>query len=93
MDHWLPLFEERMATIFDHIGPDALIVRDSGAASAGQSRFDAITDYYDNRVKAQVAEPGSYRPLPPDLLYLSADEIDSLFVSHAAHELTPFAQA
>jgi transcription-repair coupling factor (superfamily II helicase) len=92
MDHWLPLFEERMATIFDHIGPDALIIRDSGAASAGQSRLDAIADYHDNRVKAQVAEPGSYRPLPPDMLYLSAGEIDALFVSHAAHELTPFAQ-
>ena len=92
MDHWLPLFEDRMATIFDHVGADTLVIRDGGAASAGQSRLDAISDYYDNRVKAQVAEPGSYRPLPPEMLYLSADEIEAQFNAHAAHELSPFAQ-
>ena len=92
MDHWLPLFEDRMATIFDHVGSDTLIIRDGGAASAGQSRLDAITDYYDNRVRAQVAEPGSYRPLPPEMLYLSADELEAQFVAQAAHLLSPFAQ-
>ncbi len=92
MDHWLPLFEDRMATIFDHVGAHTLVIRDGGAASAGQSRLDAISDYYDNRVKAQVAEPGSYRPLPPEMLYLSAVELAAQFNAHAAHELSPFAQ-
>ncbi len=92
MDHWLPLFEERMATIFDHVGADALVIRDAGAIAAGQSRLDAIADYYDNRVKAQVAEPGSYRPLPPDMLYLSGDEVEKVLADNAAHLLTPFAQ-
>ena len=92
MDHWLPLFEDRMATIFDHVGADTLIIRDGGATSAGQSRLDAITDYYDNRVRAQVAEPGSYRPLSPEMLYLSADELEAQFAAKAAHLLSPFAQ-
>jgi transcription-repair coupling factor (superfamily II helicase) len=92
MDHWLPLFEDRMATIFDHVGADTLVIRDGGAASAGQSRLDAISDYYDNRVRAQVAEPGSYRPLPPEMLYLSADQLEAEFIGHAAHLLSPFAQ-
>jgi transcription-repair coupling factor (superfamily II helicase) len=92
MDHWLPLFEERMATIFDHVGEGTLVIRDAGAISAGQSRLDAISDYYDNRVKAQVAEPGSYRPLPPEMLYLSGDELEQTLTAHAAHLLTPFAQ-
>jgi transcription-repair coupling factor (superfamily II helicase) len=92
MDHWLPLFEDRMATIFDHLGDDTLVIRDAGAVSAGQSRLDAITDYYENRVKAQVAEPGSYRPLPPEMLYLSGDELEQLLAAKAAHLLTPFAQ-
>mgnify|MGYP006921046788 CR=1 FL=1 len=30
LDHWLPLFEEKLATLFDHLGPDDLIVRDAG---------------------------------------------------------------
>ncbi|MBA4305695.1 MAG: transcription-repair coupling factor [Sphingopyxis sp.] len=92
MDHWLPLFEDRMATLFDHVGADALVIRDAGALAAGQSRLDAIADYYDNRVKAQVAEPGSYRPLPPEMLYLSGDEVEKILADNAAHLLTPFAQ-
>jgi transcription-repair coupling factor (superfamily II helicase) len=92
MDHWLPLFEERMATVFDHVGDGTLVVRDAGAVSAGQSRLDAISDYYDNRVKAQVAEPGSYRPLPPEMLYLTGDELERTLTANAAHLLTPFAQ-
>ena len=92
MDHWLPLFEERMATIFDHVGDGTLVIRDAGAVSAGQSRLDAISDYYDNRVKAQVAEPGSYRPLPPEMLYLSGEELEQTLAANAAHLLTPFAQ-
>ena len=35
MDHWLPLIEEKLATFFDHIGSDALIVRDAGSTGAG----------------------------------------------------------
>jgi transcription-repair coupling factor (superfamily II helicase) len=92
MDHWLPLFEERMATVFDHVGDGTLVVRDAGAVSAGQSRLDAISDYYDNRVKAQVAEPGSYRPLPPEMLYLTGDELERTLTANAAHLLTPFVQ-
>jgi transcription-repair coupling factor (superfamily II helicase) len=34
MDHWLPLFEERMETIFDHVGENALIIRDASTPSA-----------------------------------------------------------
>ena len=92
MDHWLPLFEERMATIFDHVGEGTLVIRDAGALSAGQSRLDAISDYHENRVKAQVAEPGSYRPLPPEMLYLSGEELERTLTGNAAHLLTPFAQ-
>ena len=29
VDHWLPLFEERLATLFDHLADDDLIVRDA----------------------------------------------------------------
>jgi transcription-repair coupling factor (superfamily II helicase) len=92
MDHWLPLFEDRMATVFDHVGDGTLVIRDAGAVSAGQSRLDAISDYYDNRVKALVAEPGSYRPLPPEMLYLPGEALEQLLNGHSAHLLTPFAQ-
>jgi transcription-repair coupling factor (superfamily II helicase) len=92
MDHWLPLFEERMETLFDHIGSEALIIRDAATPSAAQSRLDAISDYYDNRIRAQSGDVGSYRPLPPEMLYLNAEELEARFAAAPAHLLTPFHQ-
>src|SRR3546814_12843856 len=59
--------------LFDHLGRADLIVREAGTASAADQRFEAIADYFQNREKAMSAEPGSYRPLPPELLYLDKD--------------------
>jgi transcription-repair coupling factor (superfamily II helicase) len=65
MEHWLPLFEERLETLFDHLGADDLILRDGGVDGAVSGRREAIQDYFSNRERAMVAEPGSYRPLAP----------------------------
>jgi transcription-repair coupling factor (superfamily II helicase) len=92
MDHWLPLFEERLETLFDHLGEDLLILRDAATVSAAEQRFDAITDYHENRVKAQTADAGSYRPLPPELLYLTSEQLSAEFEARAAHLISPFAQ-
>ena len=91
MDHWFPLFEERLETLFDHLGENILVLRDSAGVSAGQARREAIDDYYENRVKAQTTAAGSYRPLPPEKLYLGTDELDALFTAKAAHIVTSFA--
>ncbi|WP_051504242.1 transcription-repair coupling factor [Sphingomonas jaspsi] len=74
MEHWLPLFEEKLSTIFDNLGADDVILRDSNADQALEARAEAIEDYFGNREKAMVAEPGSYRPLAPSALYLSKKE-------------------
>lgn len=87
MEHWLPLFEEKVATLFDHFG-DAIIIRDAGVAGAAEARFEAIRDYHENRMRAAGAEPGSYRPLPANALYLSADEFAE--ANAPAHALTAF---
>ena len=59
MEHWLPLFEERMETLFDHL-PDAMVVaRDSNSGSAADARFEAIADYQAARVRAQSTDAGS----------------------------------
>ena len=68
MEHWLPLFEERLVPLFDHIGGDALYIRDAGVTGAAQSRLEAIRDYHANRVQAKGSDPGSYRPLDPATL-------------------------
>jgi len=90
IDHWLPLFEERLDTLFDHLSDDDLIVRDTHDSGAADARFEAIADYYENRKRAQSSDPGSYRPLEPDSLYLSRGEWEALIAERPLHLSTPF---
>jgi transcription-repair coupling factor (superfamily II helicase) len=91
MEHWLPLFEERLATLFDHLGDDAVVVRDFGSTAAAEQRFEAIADYHGNRQRAQSSEPGSYRPIDPGLLYLAPDAWADQIEAAPVHLATPFA--
>ena len=90
MEHWLPLFEEKLVTLFDHLGDGAVILRDAGAVAAAEARFEAITDYHGNRVKAQSSDPGSYRPLPADALYLTASDMAERLDAAPSHRITAF---
>ncbi|MBC7985876.1 MAG: transcription-repair coupling factor, partial [Sphingomonadaceae bacterium] len=90
MEHWLPLLEDGLATLFDHLGKHDVFVRDAGTTAAGEARFEAIADYHANRVQAQRTEPGSYRPLDPEALYLSEDEWQARIAETPLHLTTPF---
>ncbi len=90
IDHWLPLFEERLATLFDHLGEDDLVVRDPGDAGAAEARFEAIADYFENRRRAVSSDPGSYRPLEPQTLYLGKEEWERTIAGWPMHAVTPF---
>jgi transcription-repair coupling factor (superfamily II helicase) len=90
MDHWLPLIEDKLATLFDHLGKDDIIVRDAGSPGAADARFEAIDDYHANRVRAASVELGSYRPLAPESLYLAKSEWEDAIAAHAVHLATPF---
>lgn len=90
MDHWLPLIEDKLATLFDHISPDDIIVRDAGSPGAVDARFEGIADYHANRVRAASADLGSYRPLAANALYLSRAEWDGVLSDRRAHLVTPF---
>ncbi|RZM12280.1 MAG: transcription-repair coupling factor [Sphingomonas sp.] len=89
MEHWLPLFEEKLATLFDHLG-DAVVVRDGGVAAAVEGRLEAIADYHENRLRAEGQQPGSYRPLPAKALYLDDAEWKAGLAATVAHVTTPF---
>jgi transcription-repair coupling factor (superfamily II helicase) len=90
VDHWLPLFEERLATLFDHLNADDVIVREGGTEAAAEARFEAIADYHQNRTRAQTADPGSYRPLDPETLYFGSGDWESLIAERQIHLATPF---
>ena len=75
MEHWLPLFHDRLETVFDYL-PGSPVVLEPLAEDAAHERFAQIKDYYEARRQA-LAQRGSgppYHPLPPDRLYLAEAE-------------------
>ncbi|HJS41198.1 MAG TPA: CarD family transcriptional regulator, partial [Sphingomicrobium sp.] len=90
MEHWLPLFEERLATLFDHLDEQDVILRDAGVDGALDARQEGIQDYFSNRERAMVAEPGSYRPLSPSALYLTPNEWRDAIAERMVHLASPF---
>ncbi|CAN5282303.1 transcription-repair coupling factor [soil metagenome] len=92
MEHWLPLFQERMDTLFDYLGA-APIVMEPQAEDAARERFTQINDYYEARREVMDTPGGGaiYKPLPPDRLYLTETEWASLLADSSLARLTPFA--
>jgi transcription-repair coupling factor (superfamily II helicase) len=92
MEHWLPLFQERMDTLFDYLG-DAPVAIEPQGEDAARERFKQIADYYEARRDA-LEHPGGgtiYRPLPPDRLYLTEEEWRKRLGESALARFTPFA--
>ncbi len=92
MEHWLPLFEDNMTTLFDHFAPGDLIVMDTAAVSGADERLSDIADYYAARRDTSGQAAGSYRPLEPSSLYLTPDEFAAQTAKWPVHRADPFAQ-
>ncbi|MCS0503765.1 transcription-repair coupling factor [Ancylobacter mangrovi] len=75
MEHWLPLLHDGLDTLFDY-APDAPIVMEAQDDDAAASRLEQIADYYDARREGMEhgGAGAPYKPLPPDALYLTAEE-------------------
>src|SRR5262249_4380556 len=92
MEHWLPLFHDRLETLLDYV-PGSALVLEPLVEDAARERLAQIKDFYDARRQA-LAERGSgppYRPLPPDRLYLGEAEWRERLEASARAQLTPFA--
>ncbi|WP_419255577.1 transcription-repair coupling factor [Caulobacter sp. ErkDOM-YI] len=88
LEHWLPLFYERMATLFDYLPDGALVGVDHQAAEARDERLAMIADAYDARASAD--RKSAYRPLEPQALYLTAAEWDQALDDRPHRKFTPF---
>ncbi len=51
MEHWLPLFHDKMETLFDYL-PGSAFALEPLAEDAVRSRFEQIADYHEARVGA-----------------------------------------
>jgi transcription-repair coupling factor (superfamily II helicase) len=92
MEHWLPLFEDRLATVFDHVSADTLWIADAGVPAAMDARLEAIRDYHAARVAAASSQPGAYRPLAPEQLYIGAEDWAGAVDRLPIHATNPFHQ-
>ncbi|WP_164114889.1 transcription-repair coupling factor [Sphingorhabdus sp. Alg239-R122] len=90
MEHWLPLMEEKMATLFDYLGPDDVITCHAASKAASEQRFEAIADYHANRRDALEGGSGGYRPIESEKLYLLQQEYLNALESHKAHRFSGF---
>ena len=93
MEHWLPLFEDKLATLFDYLDTDNDVVAiDQAAIQAGQDRLTDVTDFYAARKETAGQKAGSYRPLKPEALYLSPEEFDAALENTPVHRTMIFDQ-
>jgi len=77
MEHWLPLFYEKLDTLFDYCQGFALVL-DHLTMEAVAERRKLIDDHYEARrrgVGDSTGEGVPYHPVEPEALYLSEDEL------------------
>ncbi|MDQ6703162.1 MAG: transcription-repair coupling factor [Pseudomonadota bacterium] len=93
LEHWLPLFYEKLDTLFDYCA-DAPLIFDPLAEAAASERFALIEDYYGARKAAHDAAPNhsTYKPLPPSALYLAQPEWRERIRAASLVSMAPFAQ-
>ena len=91
MEHWLPLFHDKLDTLFDYV-PGTPLILEPLDDEAAHERFTQIADYYEARKQAMGDDSVPiYQPLPPDRLYLSEPEWKARLGASALARLTPFA--
>lgn len=94
MEHWLPLFHDRLETLFDYL-PDSTVVLDHQTEEARDTRLELIDEYYRTRrsvANGSLAATGTpYNPVPTERLYLNVGEWRSLLVERPVTALSPFA--
>ena len=93
IEHWLPFFYSHLETMFDYL-PDAPVVFDHLARESLSERHTLILDHYDYRRKQAkgdgLKDAMPYKPVAPEQMYLSPEEITSALADKVNAELTPF---
>jgi len=95
MEHWLPLFYEKLETVFDYL-KGFLVVTDHTVREAAEERTKLVLDYYEARqsagqpAKGQMTQGAPYKPVSPGQLYLEAKLFSRTLDAFGAIRLTPF---
>ncbi|NLS06731.1 transcription-repair coupling factor [Rhizobium sp. P32RR-XVIII] len=95
MEHWLPLFYEKLETVFDYLKGFRLVT-DHTVREAAEERSKLVLDYYDARLnagqqaKGQMAQGTPYKPITPGQLYLDGKSFAQTLDVFNAMRISPF---
>ncbi len=95
MEHWLPLFYEKLETVFDYLKGFRLVT-DHTVREAAEERSKLVFDYYDARLqsgqpaKGQMAQGTPYKPVTPGQLYLDGKAFGNALDAFGAFRISPF---
>ena len=81
-EFYLPLFFEQTSTLFDYLNPESVFVLEEGVMENAETLEKEIAERYQN---AQLNP--EWPPLPPELLFLSAEDVFRSFKNHARLQL------
>ncbi|MFP4327042.1 MAG: transcription-repair coupling factor [Paracoccaceae bacterium] len=94
-EHWLPLFHERLETLFDYL-PGASVTMDDQIRAAHLARWDGIADQYETRREA-MRQKGRmdtvYKPIPPGMLYLDEAGLDAALAARRVLQFSALPRA
>ena len=92
MEHWLPLFHDKLETLFDYI-PEVPVSFDHLCDQAIAERFEQIREHYEARVDALEARAFGappYKPIPPGDMFLDGATWGKALAGHQVRRLSPF---
>lgn len=92
MEHWLPLFHDRLETLFDY-APGAAVSFDPLVEEARRDRAEQIADHYQSR-KASLEQKSfgapPYKPVPQDRMFLDDEAWSVCLEGRRQVSFTPF---
>jgi len=94
VEHWLPLFHDRLETLFDYAA-DAAVSFDHLAEAAVEERLALIEDHYKARVEGlEALKFGAppYKPVPPERMFFTAPEWAAVLRGRVVRQMSPFEQ-
>ena len=91
MEHWLPLFHDRLETIFDYLADGTEITLDYNSDKAFEARFEQIEEHYSSRDRALEKEAfgtAPYNPVKAKTLYLDEFELARQLAGQLANQMS-----